>query len=358
MSNSSPLKATFQIYENPGTTITNRDGNIKYMNPEHLAMFGISNISEILGLKWHALFPPSSRKLIAEQLNRNTETNTDWTDIVEAQTQSGETFRLALSISPMFEGGMVWTGMEHSKILAIKREKERQAEVRQEFLSSLAHELRTPLAALRGAHFLISKKFENSNDDKLVRYLDLQKQGILALSGIIDQVVLLNNLENDNSSRDLTDTNPCELVKTVVSEQKQSTAQMREIAVLNTLPKEFTISTNIDSLTAAIENIISNASKYSPDEGKIVVRIFLSEGNLCIETQDAGRGIPTGDQDKIFTPYFRASNVGSIPGAGLGLTIAKRAVERNGGKLNFSSIAGSGSIFMISIPVNRKTDNP
>jgi signal transduction histidine kinase len=125
------------------------------------------------------------------------------------------------------------------------------------------------------------------------------------------------------------------------------------IAVINALPADFTILVNIDNLTAAIENIVSNATKYTPAEGKIVVRIFLSEGNLYIETHDAGRGIPTADQDKIFTPYFRASNVGSIPGAGLGLTIAKRAVERNGGKLNFSSTTGSGSIFTISLPVKR-----
>ena len=351
------VKSAIKEAENPGTTITNFEGNITYMNPEHLAMFGISNVNDILGIKWHALFPERSRSIIAGQLFQNEHFKGNWADIVDAQTKSGEIFQLAISISPISDGGMIWTGMNHSKIVAQKREVDKQAQVSREFLHSLAHELRTPLAALRGAHFLISKKVETSNDSRLVRYLDLQHQGILALSQIIDQVVLLSDLELGNGEYDFAECNPLELIESIISEGIQTTPPKKPIAIINTLPPKFTLFVDEATFKAAIENIISNAKKYTPEDKEIVVRIFLSDGMLSIETKDQGRGIPTADQAKIFTPYFRASNVGSVPGSGLGLIIAKRAIERHGGELSFSSDVETGSVFRVTIPVKRKIAN-
>ena len=101
----------------------------------------------------------------------------------------------------------------------------------------------------------------------------------------------------------------------------------------------------------AIENILSNAVKYTPRNGSVILSISCNASHLCVKVEDTGCGIPPQDQNKIFGKLFRASNTKDIEGNGFGLYIAKNAVEAQGGKICFESTLQCGTTFRVDLPL-------
>jgi signal transduction histidine kinase len=99
-----------------------------------------------------------------------------------------------------------------------------------------------------------------------------------------------------------------------------------------------------------LTNLLSNAIKYSPEGGKVVFYLGMENGQIVVRIQDSGIGIPEEDQARLFEPFHRASNVGTLPGTGLGLPITKQTVELHDGKLDFISNP-QGTTFTISLPL-------
>jgi signal transduction histidine kinase len=104
-------------------------------------------------------------------------------------------------------------------------------------------------------------------------------------------------------------------------------------------------------LWQALNNLLSNAIKYSPGGGRIEMSLTCNSQHIQIQVMDNGMGIPEKDQKRIFEYFHRAANVGNIPGTGLGLVIARRAIITHGGELTFESREGQGTTFTITIPL-------
>jgi signal transduction histidine kinase len=104
-------------------------------------------------------------------------------------------------------------------------------------------------------------------------------------------------------------------------------------------------------LRQALINLVDNAIKFSPAGSRIVIRVFESLGNAVVEVVDTGPGVPAAAHDRIFDRFFRAPiGSGDAGGSGLGLSIAKSAVEANGGSLTLERSGHDGSTFRISVP--------
>ena len=102
----------------------------------------------------------------------------------------------------------------------------------------------------------------------------------------------------------------------------------------------------------AVSNLVSNATKYTPDNGTVLVRYVAGSETVTISISDNGVGIPLADQEKLFTKFFRAGNVREqvTQGTGLGLYIVKLAVEQLGGNISVRSEEGKGTAFDIVLP--------
>ena len=100
-----------------------------------------------------------------------------------------------------------------------------------------------------------------------------------------------------------------------------------------------------------LNNLISNAIKYSPNGGVVSLTLYWEKDTICFRVQDQGIGIPTEAQPKLFEPFLRASNVGKIPGTGLGLAIVKQCVELHEGQINVESAVGQGTTFIVRLPI-------
>jgi signal transduction histidine kinase len=106
-------------------------------------------------------------------------------------------------------------------------------------------------------------------------------------------------------------------------------------------------------LKEAVDNLVSNAIKYTPDEGQVVVRLIQGAGFASIEVEDHGYGIPEEMQEHLFQPFYRArtEETRDIDGTGLGLHLVKNIIERHNGDMIFRSVYGKGSTFGFRLPV-------
>ena len=97
-------------------------------------------------------------------------------------------------------------------------------------------------------------------------------------------------------------------------------------------------------------NLLTNAIKYSPVGGTVWFELIAHEKTVTFRIQDQGIGIPKEDQKQLFQPFYRANNVGAIPGTGLGLVIVKKCVETHGGQISLESEVGVGTTFTVTLP--------
>ncbi|MEM8501912.1 MAG: HAMP domain-containing sensor histidine kinase [Cyanobacteria bacterium P01_D01_bin.1] len=107
-----------------------------------------------------------------------------------------------------------------------------------------------------------------------------------------------------------------------------------------------------DLISTILNNLLSNALKYSPDDSPVSLLLERQEKQLIIEVRDNGKGIPTEDQTALFDAFFRARNAGVVEGTGLGLSIVKQCVALHGGTIELQSEVGRGTIFRITLPLD------
>jgi signal transduction histidine kinase len=102
-----------------------------------------------------------------------------------------------------------------------------------------------------------------------------------------------------------------------------------------------------------LENLLSNAAKYSAEGSEIRIAVERQQEQAVIEVEDRGIGIPAADQSRLFETFHRASNVENRPGTGLGLSIVRKSVDLHGGDISFASSTGKGTRFTVRLPLRR-----
>jgi signal transduction histidine kinase len=134
-------------------------------------------------------------------------------------------------------------------------------------------------------------------------------------------------------------------------EEVRPLARRKRIALRLTLPRgEAWVYGDRDWLYQAVLNVLSNAVKYTPEGGRVAVRLLLGRDRYGIAVADTGPGIPKEEQDKVFEPFYRASTRGEVEGTGLGLALVKRVLEAHGGEVRLRSRLGRGSTFLLLLP--------
>lgn len=233
---------------------------------------------------------------------------------------------------------------------------ERLAEVsrmKSEFINIVTHQLRSPLTNLKWAiDFLISGDI-NEVKEKEVDYFKILKENAFRMGELIDNLLIVSRIEQGNFPLKKEAVSLEDLVKELIKDfQPFAIASNVEIEFQaeKDLPKIFIDPSQIKLL---IDNLISNAIRYTRGRGKVVIHLLKEEKNLYFEVEDNGVGIPKDDQKYIFQKFFRATNAlrYQTQGSGLGLYIAKCVAESSGGKIGFKSEEGKGSTFWFTIPI-------
>jgi signal transduction histidine kinase len=248
---------------------------------------------------------------------------------------------------------------QNLELAAANAELRRLDELKSAFVSVAAHELRTPLAPIRGyVEMLLDEEVGSLTDDQR-EYLQTVERSACRLLTLTSNLLDVTRIEAGRVELILQPTDLPALVEAVVAEygpQLEGRAQPLTLRVPSDLPPAL-----CDEARAAqiIGNLLSNASKYTPRGGQIAVTVALAEedGFLEVSVADNGVGIPATDQPRLFDRFFRAQSavLTGASGAGLGLDITRSLIELHGGRIWFESELGKGSTFHVTFPI---TDEP
>jgi signal transduction histidine kinase len=240
--------------------------------------------------------------------------------------------------------------LERSRLeLESQNEKLRQSERRKsELVRIVSHELRTPLASVLGFTSVLLAREVPPEEQR--RYLEIINTQGRRLSSLLNDFLDADRLEEGELelSRRRID------LGEVVSEQVQLFEGQSERHTLDTFLPSAALPVDGDPnrLAQVIANLLSNAIKYSPDGGTVHVMAERVDSAVRVSVRDEGLGIPDELQERVFAKFFRGdADVSGIPGSGLGLTIARSVVEAHGGRMNFESARGKGSMFWLELPI-------
>jgi signal transduction histidine kinase len=227
------------------------------------------------------------------------------------------------------------------------------------FLSIVSHELRSPLAAIENYLQTMAEGYAGDLNPKQKRMIQRSLIRVVDLRNLIGDVVDLARMRPEQIQVDFEWFDPGE-VGTESIEDARLAASEKNIRIKVTPPPNFEpIVGARRRMRQVFTNLLNNAIKFSPPESTVTFRAWYEPDVLIFEVEDEGPGIPSEDMPYLFKDFFRASNVGDSPGAGLGLSIAKKIVEAHNGELRVVNIdvasGKTGTRSTVIIPRNLKT---
>jgi signal transduction histidine kinase len=220
--------------------------------------------------------------------------------------------------------------------------------LKEDFLSSVSHELRTPLASIIGFAETL-KSDPNLPKEIYTEFLDIIINEGKRLAATINDLLDVSQLYKNSSKLQLKNIELQELLKKSYEQFKPLASKIN--FALHLPEKPIFILADENKFQQVVNNLISNAIKFTPENGSVYLSLYEEKDKYVIEVTDTGMGIPEKDKDKIFDRFYRVERPGlEIRGVGLGLSITKKILDLHNFKLEFESQENKGSTFKILIP--------
>lgn len=244
-----------------------------------------------------------------------------------------------------------------AELTAAKESLERLNVEKSEFLSIVAHQLRTPLTGIKWSLAAIQRSLKEKIAGK---ERSLISQSLASTERMIALVNDFLNVVRVEEGRITYIFQSHEIRKFV----KETAEMFTEIIEEKAIDFKISVDDNVpeqvifddEKITIVLQNLLENAIKFTPPKGKVSFSAQCREGEIVFSVSDNGIGIPEDEHGKIFRKFSMASNAimhEGGGGTGLGLYLSKNIVESHGGSINFTSSEGKGSVFYFSIPLNR-----
>ncbi|SDK51188.1 Signal transduction histidine kinase [Arthrobacter sp. ov407] len=218
-----------------------------------------------------------------------------------------------------------------------------------EVVSTVSHEFRTPLTSIIGNLDLVLADTEGL-DSPVVRRVEVAQRNAERLLALVSDLLMSASAAVHVHPR------RTDLAGLVEASLGSAQAHAQASRVCLAMDVRGPLWAHVDPLriSQALDNLVSNAIKYSPDGGSVRVSASTGDGLVRLHVEDTGMGMTAADAGRVFTRFFRSPAVrdGSIPGAGLGLSITKAIVERHGGSISCRTRPGHGSTFTLELPAD------
>jgi signal transduction histidine kinase len=229
----------------------------------------------------------------------------------------------------------------------------RVAELRSQFVSSVSHELKTPLTSIR--MFAETLQMRGLADPKIhAEYLDTIVNESERLTRLLNNVLDFSRIERGQKTYQMQSTPLTDVIDACVHTMQYPLAEQGfrlRVSIAEGIPP---IEADRDALEQAILNLLANAMKYSGKSRDIDLRVSRQNGNAVIQVADYGIGIPAKEHQRIFEKFYRAPGPENraIPGTGLGLALVDHIAKAHGGNVDVASSPGQGSTFSIRLPIS------
>lgn len=229
-------------------------------------------------------------------------------------------------------------------------ELQRLENVRRDFVANVSHEIKTPLTSIKG---YIETLLSGADEDKDVRHRFLLKidRNASRLAAIVQDILSLAKIEAAEPEFKLHHVDLLPLITGVLARYDDVAASKNIRMNFKSHSYHLTALGDNEALTQVIDNLLTNAIKYTPEGGRISITVRTTDENLTIEVADTGIGIPEEDLERIFERFYRVDKARSrdMGGTGLGLSIVKHLVSAMQGEIRVSSKYGSGSVFFVKL---------
>lgn len=223
-----------------------------------------------------------------------------------------------------------------------------------EFVSLAAHQLRTPLSAIKWTLKMLLERDLGEISKEQEEYINRTYQSNERMIVLINDLLDVTRIEEGRYLYKLSSSNLEDIIRFAVDSSKEE-IQKKKIQFEFIKPKKRSpeLMLDVEKIRLAVQNLLDNAIRYTPAGGKVSISIKLVGKEIEVQIQDAGVGIPRNQQKRVFSKFFRADNVIKIEteGSGLGLFIAKNIIEAHGGRIRFESKENKGSTFYFTLPI-------
>lgn len=249
--------------------------------------------------------------------------------------------------------GRTFDSMAERILQQVQRLKQND-ELRRELIANVSHDLRTPLASMKGYLETLSLKQESIGPDERREYLDIASKHSDRLSRLVEELFDLARLESKEMRAQPEPFPIAELVQDVVQEF-QLRAQRKKIHLEALLPEDLPlVSADIGLIQRALQNLIENALRHTDEDGRVTIVLEREAEQVVVRVQDTGCGIAQDDLRQIFERFYQADDGSGddsqrAPG-GLGLAIVKKILDLHGSAVRAASTVGEGSAFWFKLP--------
>ncbi|MFT6927601.1 MAG: two-component system phosphate regulon sensor histidine kinase PhoR [Psychromonas sp.] len=329
-----------------GVIYVNEDLQIIHMNQAAAQMFNLSNTASIR--------QPLAKQIQVPEITSAVQAAIAQQGVVKTQlyhddhTKNAEVIDIYVAALNNDSGesvGAVIVLNDISELAYLER-------VRRDFVANASHELKTPITVILGlAETLLD--YKEMPDSMRTRFMgDIQSQG-LRLSSLVTDLMSLSRLDANKNGLVCEAVDLTASVKTALTNAR-NICREKNIALSCQLPNEkILINGDQQEINQLIDNLISNAIKYTPALGNVNVSLQMSDEQAQIIVKDTGIGICLADQKRIFERFYRVDKARSrdLGGTGLGLSIVKNIVENHDGSIRVNSIEGHGSTFTVLLPL-------
>ena len=226
-------------------------------------------------------------------------------------------------------------------------------QVKSQFVSMVAHELKNPLVAVEGFLQILQNPEIKLTEDKKEDFIKRSSERVKSLFQLVNDLLDISKMEQRDKYRELEVLDFSEIVQTAIDSFEIDYKGKNISIVVKKEENLPLIKVERDEISRVANNLLSNAIKYNKTDGEINISLSSNENYIEFSIEDNGIGIKESDQPKLFQEFFRAMNKQTriVSGTGLGLTIVKRIVESYHGKIKFESEYGKGTKFIVQLPI-------
>jgi len=224
------------------------------------------------------------------------------------------------------------------------------------FVSVVTHELRIPMTSIKGYTDLLRQGAVGPVNEMQLNFLGVVRNNVERMSALVSDLSDISHIETGRLKLNLDFINLADHIQEAASSLKHRLEDKKQALTLkipDDLPKVYA---DPNRVVQVLNNLINNANKYTPEEGKVAIMVYQDRGMVRVEIIDSGIGMSEEDQKGLFTQFFRSENqqVREQQGWGLGLNLTKRLVDLMGGQIGAESELGQGSTFWFTLPTSKQ----
>lgn len=230
-----------------------------------------------------------------------------------------------------------------------EREREKTEKLREEWISNISHDLKTPLSSIRGYSEILSESDYNMTTEEIKKYSNIILEKANYMEEMIEELRLNEKLKHNAVKLNKTKGNLTKFLRKIVIDILNHPNYSGRSVEFNSEAEIIQYNFDKNLMTRCIENLIYNAFIHNNKETKVIVNLYKKGEKIVIEIEDNGKGIREEDLENLFNRYYRGTNTKDHKGSGLGMSIAKEVIEAHNGQITVRSKLNSGTTIKITL---------